>query len=78
MDTILSRADKVPHIVGDDELRPGGDCQFDHKVVSRITQGHHNPPQLEVTNCDFNFSNSTRLIWNMKSSGTSSRFRFKA
>ena len=28
------------------------------------------PPQLEVTLCDFKFSNSPGLSWNMKSAGT--------
>ena len=34
------------------------------------------PPQLEVTNCDFKFSSSSFVNWNIKSSGNRSIFRF--
>jgi hypothetical protein len=31
------------------------------------------PPQLEITICDFKMANSSRVSWNMKSSGKRSR-----
>jgi len=34
------------------------------------------PPQLDVTICDFKLSNSSWVIWNMKSGGNRLAFRF--
>ena len=34
--------------------------------------------ELEVTNCDFKFSNSLLVSWNIKSVGKRSVFRFTA
>jgi hypothetical protein len=36
------------------------------------------PPQLEITICDFKLTASSRLNWNMKSSGKLSMLRFTA
>ena len=51
-----------------------------YRIRSKQKKGacHQFSIQLEVTNCDFKFRNSSRESWNMKSAGNLSLFRLTA